>query len=107
MKYYSIIESWNKKVLDVHEPYKDIIHPIHIDDPTHIGKHFTGRINFEPEIPTLVLKEKAHLLDLLKHPSTVGFSAKQVVSSKLKEIFEEFGAKDFQFFKKTVSNKHI
>jgi len=92
-------------VLGVHEPYKDIMHPIPIDNPSHIGKHFLGKINYKPEIPTVVLKNNAHALDLMKNPSIIGFSSKQIVSSKLKNIFEEYGAKDFQFFKLNVFQK--
>lgn len=98
MKYYSIQNSWSKKLLGVHEPYKEFIDLGNVNNPKHSGKHFLGKIDFTPEIPILVLKDKACLLDLMPHPSTIGFAGKLVISSKFKSILEKNNITDFQFF---------
>lgn len=98
MKYYGIANSLNKKVLGTHEPYKNVSHTVSVNDPIHLGKHFLGLINYVPEIPILELESQAKILDLMSSPSTIGFTNKLIISSKLKEIFEENNATDFQFF---------
>lgn len=98
MKYYSIQNSANKKILGIHEPYKKVIHTVSVNDSIHLGKHFLGLVNYVPEIPILELKSEAKILDLMIGPSAIGFTNKLIVSSKLKEILEENNATKIQFF---------
>jgi hypothetical protein len=109
MEYYSILNSSNKKVLGINEPYKQIIQTINVNDPTHIGKHFLGCINDIPKIPILELKSQAKILDLMISPSTIGFTNKLIVSNKLKNIFENKNPIDYQFFSLKINqnNKEV
>tara|TARA_R110000868_G_scaffold367410_2_gene630383 strand:+ start:2532 stop:3221 length:690 start_codon:yes stop_codon:yes gene_type:complete len=109
MKYYSLQNSANKKILGKHDPYKKVIHTVSVNDSIHLGKHFLGLVNYVPEIPILELKSEAKILDLMIGPSAIGFTNKLIVSSKLKEILKENNVNDIQFFEINLiqNNKNI
>ncbi|WP_316851669.1 imm11 family protein [Pedobacter agri] len=96
--YYRIQNSLNNKIIGCFTQVQDFKAPSDWDtNPHFIETVEFERVEFEPILSIGILAKKAKLTDLLS-TSSVGFTRKLLVSSKFKEILEEVGNSNFQFF---------
>lgn len=102
MKYFSINNSLNPKVLGHYPQVKDIKQNCHVwDEPRFIEHtHFT-KIDFEPITANAVLHPKSKLTDLIS-ATGMGFTRKLLMSETLKTILEANRKTGLQFFKSSV-----
>lgn len=105
MKYFSINNSFNPKVLGHYPQVKDIKQNCHVwDEPRFIEHvHFT-EINFEPIIANAILYPSSKLTDLVS-VTGMGFTLKPLISGKLKSILKEVRKSHIQFFKSPIIQK--
>ncbi|MEE9362427.1 MAG: DUF1629 domain-containing protein [Cellulophaga sp.] len=101
MKYYSINKSYKKDVIGQYPQQIDIKLDGHIDNELFIDNCFLKKVDFVPLVANVILNKKAKLTDLISSEG-IGFSFTLLISSKLKEIFNRFDTKYFQFFKSNV-----
>jgi hypothetical protein len=106
MKYYSINNSLNNKIMG---NYNQVINALHHCDVWENSKFIDRidfiKIDFEPITSNAILEKKAKLTDLI-NVSCVGFSLKLLISEKLKVILEKESLNKSQFFKSAVIYKN-
>jgi hypothetical protein len=103
--YYRIEHSLDLKIVGQSSQIQDAKLPRGWDnDPRFIENIEFREVDFEPSTSIGILHKKAKLTDLL---STVpaGFTRKLLISKPLKEVFEKFDRRLFQYFQCTVEFK--
>ncbi|AWK02926.1 hypothetical protein HYN56_01320 [Flavobacterium crocinum] len=102
MKYYSITNSLNRKVLGHYPQIKNNKYNCDIwNDPHFIEHvHFT-KVNFTPITANAILHDKSKLTDLISS-NGMGFTLKLLISGKLKKILDNSRKTGLQFFKSPV-----
>lgn len=107
MKFYSINHSSNKRILGNYPQVKGEKHNCHVwDDEKFIDRLEFKKINFEPITSNAILYSKSNLTDLISI-SSIGFSRKLLVSSKLKSIIESNQQEDVRFYNSNLIKKGI
>lgn len=101
MKFYSIQNSLDKKVLGYDPQVTDIKYHCNLQDSKFIGNFHYEKLNFNPIVANPILNSRANLTDLIqiKHP---GFSFVKLISSRLKEILQKEITDGVQFFQCSV-----
>ena len=100
MKYYSIENSLNEKVMGKIPQIKEFIHHCNVDsDPNSIDKFVFEKIKIQPILSNIVLYANAKQTDFINTYGHVGFGFGNLFSDKFKLILEEFNHYGFQFFK--------
>ena len=103
MKYYSIQNSLNKKVLGHYPQVKDVIYNCHVsNDPLFIDRFYFEKINVKPIVANPILYTKSKNTDLILTLSAMGFSFTQLISGKLKSILEKNKKTGIQFIQCSV-----
>lgn len=103
MRYYSIQNSGDLKIIGKYPQTKSINYNCHIwDEPKFIEHvHFT-KIDFEPIIANAILHPKSKKTDLINTNSAMGFSNKLLISGKLKKILLDNRNSGMQFFRAPI-----
>jgi hypothetical protein len=100
IKYYSIENSLNEKLMGKIPQIKEFIHHCDIDsDPNSIDKFIFDKIEIQPILSNIVLYANAKQTDFINTYGHVGFGFGNLISDKLKLILEDFNCYGFQFFK--------
>lgn len=102
MKYYSIRESLDKKIIGTYPQVVHANHNCHVwDEPKFIGQVQFKKIDYEPITSNAILEKKARPTDLISSRS-IGFTLKLLLSGKLKRIIEKYSKNKCQFFQAPV-----
>jgi hypothetical protein len=106
MKYYSITNSLNNKIVGHYNQVINAIHNCDIwENPKFIDRIDFFKIDFEPITSNAILEKKAKLTDLI-NTSCVGFGLRLLISDQLKNILESHSKERCQFFKSAVIYKN-
>lgn len=98
MKYFSINNSLNSKILGHYPQVKDIKQNCDVwDEPKFIEHVHFKKIDFEPITANAILNPKSKLTDLIS-VTGMGFTKKLLVSGKLKEILKHNKNNGLQFY---------
>ena len=108
MKYYSISSSLSRKVTGHYPQVKEIKYSCDVWDEPRFIEHvyFTPVLDFEPITANAVLYAKSKSTDLI-NVTGMGFTKKPLVSTKLKDILQQFRKTGMQFFKSPVNKNGI
>jgi hypothetical protein len=106
IKYYALEFSLNEKILGKIEQIKEINHHCNVwDEPSFIDKFPFQKIVSKPILSNPILYSASKLTDLIK-VSSVGFSfGSMVISSKFKQILDNFNCFGVQFFPTYLTHK--
>jgi hypothetical protein len=100
MKYYSIENSLNEKLMGKIPQIKEFIYHCNVDtDPNSIDKFIFEKIEIQPILSNVVLYTNAKQTDFIDTYGHVGFGFGYLISDKFKQILENFNCYGFQFFK--------
>ncbi|MCG2611492.1 hypothetical protein LZZ90_08225 [Flavobacterium sp. SM15] len=103
MRYYSIQDSLDKKILGHNPQVKDVIYHCDVwEDPMFIDKFHFEKIDIEPIVANPLLHSKSNLTDLISTNSVIGFSFTKLISSKFKNLLESKRKTRLQFFQCSV-----
>ena len=108
MKYYSIRASLSRKVTGHYPQVKGIKYSCDVWDEPRFIEHvyFSPVLDFEPITANAVLYAKSKSTDLI-NVTGMGFTKKPLVSTKLKDILQQFRKTGMQFFKSPVIKNGI
>lgn len=106
MKYFSILNSLDEKIMGNLPQVKEVIHHCLISEtPNFIDKFPFEKIETNPILSNAVLYAKANQTDLI-HTSSMGFSyGSMLISDKFKTILEQFNCFGIQFFSTYIIHK--
>ncbi len=107
MKYYSIENSLNEKLMGKIPQIKEFIYHCNVDtDPNSIDKFIFEKIEIQPILSNVVLYANAKQTDFINTYGHVGFGFGNLISDKFKQILENFNCYGFQFFKTYIVQKN-
>uniref|UniRef100_A0AB33KYM2 Immunity MXAN-0049 protein domain-containing protein n=1 Tax=Tenacibaculum sp. Pbs-1 TaxID=3238748 RepID=A0AB33KYM2_9FLAO len=106
IKYFSMHNSLNEKIMGKLPQVKEVVHNCHIwDNPDFIDRFPFTKIEINPILSNLDLYAKAKLTDLIENAG-MGFSyGSMIISEKLKTILEQFNCFGIQFFSTYIIHK--
>jgi hypothetical protein len=110
MKYFSIHNSLNEKIIGKIPQVKEVIHNCHVSENSNfIDKFPFKKIDLNPVLSNVVLYSKSKKTDLIQVGSK-GFSfGSLLISDRMKKILKEFNCFGVQFFSTHIihNNKKI
>lgn len=106
IKYFSIHNSLNEKIMGKLPQVKEVVHNCHIsDNPNFIDRFPYKKIEGNPILSNAVLYSKSKQTDLIQTGS-IGFSyGSLLISDKMKKILEQFNCFGVQFFSTHIVHK--
>ncbi|WP_426430679.1 imm11 family protein [Winogradskyella sp. HB-48] len=106
MKYFSINNSLNEKIMGHLPQVKEVVHNCHIsDNPNFIDRFPFEKIEVNPILSNAVLYSKSNQTDLI-HTSSIGFSyGSMLINDKFKTILEQFNCFGIQFYSTYIIHK--
>ena len=108
MKFYSIQDSINPKVIGKYPQVQSIHNNCHVwDEPKFVGHINFEKVDFEPITSNAILHKKSKQTDLINTNSAMGFSRKLLISGKLKSILKKNRKNGMQFFKAPIIQNNI
>lgn len=108
MKFYSIRNSLNRKVIGKYPQTIDIHYNCHVwDEPKFVEHIHFAKVDFEPITANAILDPKAKQTDLINANGAMGFSTKLLLSGKLKSILEKNRQNGMQFFNAPIIQNNI
>lgn len=106
MKYFSINNSLNKKVLGHYPQVKEIKQNCDVwNEPKFIEHIHNTQIDFEPITANAILYPSSKLTDLIS-VTGMGFTRKLLLSSRLKKIIEKSRNSGLQFYRSNIVYKN-
>jgi hypothetical protein len=110
MKYYSIENCLNEKLMGKIPQIKEFIYHCDVDaNPKSIDKFIFEKIEIEPILSNVVLYSNAKQTDFINTYGHVGFGFGNLISNKFKQLLEKFNCYGFQYFKTYIvqNNKNF
>lgn len=107
MKYYSIQNCLNEKLMGKIPQIKEFIYHCNVEtDPRSIDKFIFERIEIQPILSNVILYANAKQTDFINTYGHVGFGFGNLISDKFKQILDSFNCYGFQFFKTYIIQKN-
>lgn len=107
MKYYSIQNCLNEKLMGKIPQIKEFIYHCNVEtDPRSIDKFIFEKIEIQPILSNVILHANAKQTDFINTYGHVGFGFGNLISDKFKQILESFNCYGFQFFKTYIIQKN-
>jgi hypothetical protein len=110
MKYFALEASLNKKVLGNYPQIKGFLHHCDVEEEANfIDKFIFEKIEIQPVLSNVVLHSKSNLTDFIDTFGDIGFNFSYIISSRFKNILDQFNTFGFQYFKTYIiqNNKNF
>ncbi len=101
MNYYRIRHSTDRKIVGKFTQINEVKHRCSVDDKRFIDRIFFEKASFDPITSIGILDKKAKITDLIS-TSGQGYTAKLLISGKLKSLIEIHQKSGLEFFKSPI-----